>query len=368
MKKKDKKKVQGTANYSQWKLIGMRFRRHKLALIAAIILSIFYLGAIFADFLVPYDPTEANPQIIYAPPTTVYFGDQDGLSLRPFIYKSVAERDPETLRMIYKEDRSERVYIDFFVEGYEYKLFGLFETNIHLFGVEDGSHINLFGTNGLGKDVFSSIIYGSRISLTIGLVGIALSLVLGVVIGGIAGYFGGKIDSIIQRLIDILRSIPTIPLWMGLSAAIPPNWDVTNTYLAITIILSLVGWTSMARVVRGKFLSLREEDFVVAARLSGVKEFSIIRKHLVPSFSSYIITQATLSIPGMILGETAMSFLGLGIRSPAVSWGVLLQDGQNVFALSNAPWILIPGIFVIITILLYNFVGDGLRDAADPYA
>lgn len=363
-----KKEAHGVEAHSQWNLMKMRFRRHKLATISLILLLIMYLNAILAEFIAPYSPVEHNTEVLFAPPTKIYFADQDGFSLRPFTYPLKVERNPETLEMVYQENRSERDYIDFFVEGFEYKLFGIFPCNKHLFGSRNGTHIHLFGTNGMGKDIFSGVLVGSQISLTIGLISIVISLILGVLIGGIAGYFGGKIDSVVQRFIDILRSIPSLPLWMALSAAIPPAWSVEKTYFAISIILSFMGWTGMARVVRGKFLALREEDFVVAARLSGVKEFPIIVKHLVPCFASYIITQATLSVPGMILGETAMSFLGLGIRSPAVSWGVLLQDGQNVFALSNAPWLLIPGLFVIITILLYNFVGDGMRDAADPYA
>jgi peptide/nickel transport system permease protein len=270
--------------------------------------------------------------------------------------------------MEYEMDRSQRDYIDFFVHGYEYRVFGLFRTDIHLFGSREGTHIHLFGTNGMGKDVFSATLYGSRISLTIGLVGVIISLVLGVLIGGLAGLFGGLVDMVVMRIIEILQAIPGIPLWMALSAAIPASWSIQSRYMGITIVLSFLGWTGMAGVVRGKFLSLRDEDFVTAARLSGVSSGGIIVKHLVPSFLGYIITSATMSVPGMILGETAMSFLGLGMQSPAVSWGVLLQDSQNVFALTNAPWLLIPGLFVIVAVMLFNFIGDGLRDAVDPYS
>jgi len=354
-------------SYSQWKLMLLRFRRHKLATISFFLLALMYFSAAFADFIVPHKASEHNKSMLFAPPTVIFFADKDGFSLRPFTYPLKVSRNPDTLQMEYELDREKRDYIDFFVHGYEYKLLGLFPSDIHLFGARDGTHIHLFGTNGMGKDIFSATVVGSRVSLTIGLVSIMISLTLGIIIGGAAGFFGGLLDNVIQRFIEILRSVPDIPLWMALSAAIPPNWPILHTYLAITIILSFMGWTDMARVVRGKFLSLREEDFVIAAKLSGVNEWGIILKHLVPSFMSYIITSATLAIPGMILGETALSFLGLGIRSPAVSWGVLLQDGQNVFSLTNAPWILIPGLFVIVTILLFNFMGDGLRDAADPY-
>jgi peptide/nickel transport system permease protein len=354
--------------YSQWRLIAKRFRRHKLAVFSGILLLFMYFVAAVADFVIPYRPSEHNATLLYAPPTRIYFMDENGFSLQPFTYPLKVKRNLETLQLEYTEDLSKRDYIDFLVPGFDYNLLGIFRTNIHLFGSRDGTHIHLFGTNSLGKDIFSATIYGSRVSLTIGLLSIVISFGLGILIGGVAGYYGGWIDNLIQRAIEILRSIPPIPLWMALSAAIPANWPVLQTYFAITIILSFMGWTNMARVVRGKFLVLREEDFVTAARLSGVSEFSIIRKHLVPSFMSYIITAATLAVPAMILGETALSFLGLGIKAPEVSWGVLLEDAQNVFSLALAPWMLIPGAFVIITILAFNFMGDGLRDSADPYS
>ncbi len=345
----------------------LRFRRHKLARVSLALLALLYLMAIFADFIAPYDPSYYDRDLVYIAPSGVHFSDENGFSLRPFVYKYTVERNKETLMKEMHETR-ERDYIDFFVEGYPYKMLGIIPTNIHLFGTRDGTHIHLFGTTELGKDVFSGVIVGARVSLSIGLVGIALSLVLGVVLGGIAGFFGGILDEVIQRFIEVLKSIPSLPLWMALSAAIPAGWSVTQRYFAITVILSLMGWTDMARVVRGKFMSLRGEDYVVAAKLSGVKEMTIIRTHLVPAFMSYIITSATMSLPGMILGETSMSFLGLGMRSPAVSWGVLMEEGQSVFAIEMAPWLMIPGLFVIVTVLLFNFLGDGLRDAADPYS
>lgn len=362
-----KKKNDDQRTYSQWKLMRMRFARHKLAKVSLVLLALLYLMAIFADFIAPYDPAAYDRNLVYASPSRIHFGDENGFSLRPFVYKYTVERNMETLMKEYRET-TERDYIDFFVEGYEYKLFGMIPTNIHLFGTREGTHIHLFGTTELGKDVFSGVIIGARVSLSIGLVGIALSLVLGVMLGGVAGFFGGVVDEVIQRFIEVLKSIPSLPLWMALSAAIPAGWSVTQRYFAITVILSLMGWTDMARVVRGKFMSLRGEDYVTAAKLGGVKEMTIIRTHLIPAFLSYIVTSATLSLPGMILGETSMSFLGLGMRSPAVSWGVLMEEGQNVFALEMAPWLLIPGLFVIVTVLLFNFLGDGLRDAADPYS
>ena len=271
--------------------------------------------------------------------------------------------------VLYQEDRAQRYPIRLLVRGYSYKLFGLFESDLHLFGTGvDGVPVHLFGTDSLGRDVFSRTLYGSQISLSVGLVGVAISFFLGILIGGVAGFFGGTVDEVIQRLIEIIISIPPLPLWMGLSAALPTGWPVGKMYFAITVIVSLIGWTSLARVVRGKFLSLREEDFVVAAKLAGRRDVPTIFLHMVPSFLSHIIASLTLAIPTMILAETALSFLGLGMQPPAMSWGVLLKAAQNVHSIALAPWLMIPGLFVIVTVLAFNFVGDGLRDAADPYA
>jgi len=274
----------------------------------------------------------------------------------------------ETLQRIYTTDQSKRVYLNFFVRGSEYRLLGLIKSDIHLFGSADGTPIFLFGTDNLGRDLFSRIMYGSQISLSIGLVGVFISLILGLILGGLSGLLGGWVDSAIQRTIEILMSIPSIPLWMALSAALPPHWPQIRVYFGITVILSVLGWTGIARVVRGKFLALREEDYVLAARTFGASNWRIIVRHLIPSFMSYVIVNVTLSVPGMIMGETALSFLGLGMQAPAVSWGVLLQDAQNIRSVALYPWLLIPGIFVVIVVLAFNFLGDGLRDAADPYS
>ncbi|WP_273333810.1 ABC transporter permease [Dictyoglomus turgidum] len=353
---------------SQWKLMWWRFRRNKLAIAGLVVLIIFYIIAAFCEFFAPYDPYKYDVRYVLAPPQRIHFVDEHGFHLRPFVYAYKMDIDPNTLRRIYSEDKTRKYPIKFFVRGHEYKLLGLFKTDIHLFGVEGDGHIFLFGTDSLGRDVFSRVIYGTRISTTVGLVGIFLSFLFGIIIGGISGYYGGPFDIIIQRIIEILRSIPTLPLWMALSAAVPANWSPVKVYFAISIILSFIGWTGLAREVRSKFLSLREEDFVTAAKLAGASEGRIIFRHLLPSFLSHIIASLTLSIPGMIIGETSLSFLGLGIRPPAISWGVLIQDAQNFRTVALAPWLLLPVVFVILVVLSFNFVGDGLRDAADPYA
>ena len=356
---------------SQWQLIRWRFRRHKVAVASIWVLAFFYLIGIFAEFVAPYDPHNFEARYVLAPPQSIHFVDSEGnFSLRPFIYDYHQERDPETLRRIYSEDTSEKHYLHFFVRGDTYKMWGLFETDLHLFGPGEESDVTMFllGSDDLGRDMFSRIIYGARVSLSIGLMGVFLSFVLGVLLGGISGYYGGAVDIVIQRVIEFLRSIPSIPLWMGLAAAVPPDWPPLRTYFMITILLSFIGWTGMAREVRGRFLSLREEDFVMAARLIGASEIRIILLHMVPSFYSHIIAVLTLSVPGMILAETSLSFLGLGLRPPVISWGVMLKSAQNISSVALAPWLLLPVVVVIITILAFNFMGDGLRDAADPYS
>jgi len=354
-----------------WKLMWWRFRKHKMALISSIVLMMFYFVAVFSEFVAPYDPDEAILLFKQAPPTAVHIRDADGNFHRPFVYLHTRSVNAETLRISYIEDTSTRYPIRLFVRGFSYKLLGLWKTDIHLFGVpsaEGKQGVFLVGTDRLGRDVFSRTAYGARLSLSLGLVSVFLSLALGVVLGGISGYRGGTVDTIIQRVIEFIRTIPTIPLWMTLSAALPADWPVIRVYFGISVILSLVGWTHMARVVRGRFLSMREEDFVLAARLNGSSEMRIILRHMLPSFLSYIIANLTLSIPNMILSETALSFLGLGLRPPAISWGVLLQEGQNLRSLVLTPWVLAPGIAVVIAVLAFNFFGDGMRDAADPYS
>lgn len=352
---------------SQWQLMRWKFFRHRLAVAGLAVIVALYMIAIFGDFVAPYDP-QTRFGVPFAPPQLPRFFTEQGFTFQPVVNGLQSELDLQTFQRIYTPDPSQTYKVRFFVRGEPYKFLGLFESNLHLFGAEEGGHVFLMGTDRLGRDVFSRVVYGARISLSIGLVGVALSLILGIILGGASGYFGGAIDNIVQRSIEILRSFPTIPLWMALAAAVPSRWSPVAIYFSITVILSLVGWTDLARVVRGRFLSLRNEDFVLAARLAGLSEAQIILRHLLPSFYSHIIASITLSIPSMILAETSLSFLGLGLQPPVVSWGVLLQDAQNVHAVAMAPWLLLPGAFVILSVLAFNFAGDGLRDAADPYA
>jgi len=352
---------------SQWYLMWLHFRRHRLALIGSAVLLPLYLMAIFAPFLGPYGKYERNSDFVYSPPQSIHFFDSGRFYLRPFVYGIDSHVDGETFTNVFEIDKSRKYFLRFFVHGAEYKLLGLIPTDIHLFGVEEGGTAYILGTDNLGRDLLSRIFAGAGISLSIGLVGVFTSFFLGAMIGGASGYYGGLVDNIIQRVIELLLSVPTIPLWMALSAAVPQDWPSIRVYFAVTLILSLRGWCGMARVVRGKLLELREEDFVMAARLSGSSDWRIITRHLLPAFMSYLIVQMTLAIPGMILGETALSFLGLGLRPPIVSWGVLLHEAQNVRTVAMHPWLLFPTIFVIITVLSFNLMGDGLRDAADPY-
>lgn len=353
---------------TQWQLMWWRFRKHKLAIVAAIVLAFFYLVVIFADFLAYSDPLEDNAEILLLEPQPIQWWDGD--EFRPHVYGFTGKRDPKTFKKVYTADPDVKLPLKFFAEGYEYNFLGLFETNKHLIGVEGGraeEALFLMGTDTLGRDLFSRLMVATRISMTIGLVGVAVSLFLGILLGGLSGLYGGIVDALIQRLIEIVRSVPTIPLWMALAAAVPADWPIERVYFFITLILGVIGWTTLARVVRGRFLSLRSEDFVTAAELAGAGQLRIIFRHMVPSFLSHIIAATTLALPAMIIAETALSFLGLGLRPPAVSWGVLLKDAQNIQAVAISPWLLLPAIPVILAVLAFNFLGDGLRDAADPY-
>jgi len=362
------KAEQQIAVATQWQLMWWRFRKHRLAMAAAIVLIIFYIIVLIADFLAYADPDASEAQRSLMPPQPIHWMDNGKFS--PHVYGITGARDPVTFKRVYETDPNTKYPVLFFAQGFEYEWLGFIPSNLHLIGVEGieaGEVLSLMGTDMQGRDLWSRLMYGTRTSLVIGLASVALSLFLGVVLGGISGYYGGVIDTIIQRVIEVLRSLPTIPLWLGLTAALPRSWSVQQVYLAVTLIISLLGWTSLARVVRGRFLSLRQEDFVMAAKLAGCGQMRIIMRHMVPSFLSHIIAAMTLALPAMIISETALSFLGLGLRPPAISWGVLLQDAQNVQALAISPWLLLPVLPVILAVLSFNFVGDGLRDAADPY-
>ena len=366
-------KTQGESLYtaSQWQLMWWRFQQHKVALFSVGVLLVAYLIAIFAEVVAPYDPNRFTASWVLAPPMPLHFVDNEGhFHLRPFVYGLQSERDLTTLAMVVTPDESKIYPIQFFVRGDPYEFWGLWEWDRHLIGIEaeEEQVLYLLGADELGRDMLSRIIYGARISLSIGLVGVGLSVIFGIILGGTSGYYGGVPDVIIQRMIEFLRSLPAIPLWLTLAAVLPPHWSSIRIYFGITVILSLIGWTGIARVVRGRFLSLREEDFILAARLANASPLRIILRHMVPSFLSHLIAAMTLAIPTMILSETALSFLGLGLQPPVVSWGVLLQGAQNFRSVALAPWLLLPGLFVVIVVLAFNFAGDGLRDAADPYA
>ena len=350
---------------TQWQLMWRKFTRHRLAVIGGVMLAVFYLWGLFPEFLAPSVPSERVRELAYSPPQRIRFVDQ-GRIRGPFVYGYRQSIDKLTLQKLYTVDTTDLRPIRLFVRGAEYKLSGLIPGDIHLFGSDSGP-VMLLGADSFGRDLFTRNLYAARVSLSVGLVGVVLSFVLGLTLGGISGYYGGTVDDVIQRVIDFLISLPTIPVWMGLAAALPPEWGSIQIYFGVTIILSIVGWTGLARVVRGKLLELREADFVMAARIAGARQRRIIAAHLMPSFMSYLIVHLTLAIPRMILGETALSFLGLGIRPPAVSWGTLLQDAQNIQTVVLYPWLMFPALFVVVAVLMFNFLGDGLRDAADPY-
>lgn len=354
-----------------WVLTWRRFKMHKAALVSGIIVLAIYFVALFAEIIAPVSSQTYAASYTYAPPQMIKFWGKDSSGETHLLYVNdyTVKVDQISLSRTFVVDPSKVIPVGFFVHGEAYRLWGLIPMSVHLIGpVQKGKPFYIFGADRLGQDVFSRTVYGARVSMSIGLVGVTISLILGITLGGISGYYGGWVDDIIQRVIEFLKSIPTIPLWMGLAAAIPPNIDPLMVYLWITVILSLLGWTDIARVIRGRFLSLRSEDFVIAARLDGCRQQRIIWRHMVPSFMSHIIASVTLAIPGMILAETSLSFLGIGLRPPVVSWGVLLKDAQNILAVSSAPWLFLPGLAVIISVLALNFLGDGLRDAVDPYS
>ncbi|CUX05837.1 ABC transporter, membrane spanning protein (oligopeptide) [Agrobacterium fabacearum S56] len=354
---------------SQWQLIWWAFKRHRLAMAGLFVTIAMYIVALLPGFFAINDPVLQNARATFHPPQRVHFIDTtDGLSLGLHYYPLKLTRDPETLAAVFVEDTAKKIPIQLFGRGYEYSVLGLFTTDIHLLASTDKTRpLFLFGADRLGRDVFSRVIQGSQISLSIGLVGVFFSLLLGVVLGGISGYYGGRIDFVMQRVIDFVLSLPTIPIWLALAAALPQGWPATLQYMMITIILSLTGWAQLARVVRGRFLSLRTEEFVAAARLDGVPEGRIIFRHMLPSFSSHIIASVTLAVPAMILAETSLSFLGLGLQPPTISWGVLLREAQNIRSIATAPWLFLPGVAVVVAVMALNLLGDGLRDAADPY-
>jgi peptide/nickel transport system permease protein len=357
----------GTHMASQWQLMRLKFAKHRLAVWSGRFIVVLYAAAFLCEFVAPYSLHQTDLNHMYAPPQRLHWVHDGRLQLRPFVYRLEGRRHPQTLRPLFQENRSRPYPVRLFVRSTEYRFLGLLRSDLHLFGVDEGCTVFLLGTDSLGRDLFTRIAYGARISLTVGLFGVTLSFVLGLLIGAISGYYGGWVDNLIQRLIEIIRSFPSIPLWMALSAALPASWSPLQVYFGITVVLSFLGWTGLARVVRGKILALREEDYASAAVLGGASRTRVMVRHLLPGFASHIIVSLTLTLPNMILGETSLSFLGLGLRPPITSWGVLLKEAQNIQAVSMHPWLLAPAGFVILAVLTFNFVGDGLRDAADPY-
>jgi peptide/nickel transport system permease protein len=356
---------------SQWQLVWWAFKKHRLAMVCLGITAFLYLIAVVPGFFAMNDPEQQNRRAVFYPPQAIHFfgtAEDGGWSVRPYIHPVALTRDPVTLAAVYAPDTSRKVYLEFLGEGYEYSVLGLFKSRTHLFASTDASQpVFFFGADRLGRCVYSRIMQGAQISLSVGLLGVFLSLFLGIVLGGISGYYGGRIDFVIQRVIELVLSLPTIPIWLALAAALPQDWPAILNYLMITVILSLTGWAQLARVVRGRFLSLRTEEFVTAARLDGVSEKRIIFRHMLPSFSSHIIASVTLAVPAMILAETSLSFLGLGLQPPTISWGVLLREAQNIRSIATAPWLFAPGAAVVLAVIAMNFLGDGLRDASDPY-
>ena len=351
---------------TQWQLMWWKFRKHRLAMFSAGVVLLYYFVALFAPFFAPFAATTYRQTYVYAPPQTIHLFYEG--QFMPHVYDVSFTRDPISFRQTWTVNEDQVIPIGLFVQGEPYSLFGLFEVDRHFIGpVNHGDAFYLLGADKSGRDIFSRIIHSSRISLSVGLVGVGISFILGILLGGLSGLLGGRIDNAIQRLIEIVMSIPTLPVLLAIAAFVPLNWSALQVYFIITILLAFTGWTGLARVVRSKFLALREEDFIMAARLDGVPRRRLIFRHMLPSFYSHIIASLTLALPGMILGETALSFLGVGLRPPVVSWGVMLQETQQVAVLALSPWLLWPAAAVIVVVLAFNFLGDGLRDAADPY-
>jgi peptide/nickel transport system permease protein len=353
---------------TQFQLTWWQFKKHRMALVGTAILSFFVVTALLAEFIAPTTRSARNIDYLNGPPQGLRFVDEEGtFHLRPFAYPITTQLDPETFDFVLVEDTSQRLPLRFFVKGEPYKFWGLVWADIHLFGIE-GAGIHLLGTDELGRDLFSRTLFATRVSLSIGVIGMLVAFFLGLLMGGLAGYFGGAVDNVIQRLSEFVRSIPTIPIWMAVAAAMPKEWSPERIYFMITLLLGMLGWTTLARRVRGLLLSIRKEDFVTSAKISGCSSARIILRHMLPTFLSYIIVDLTISFPYMILGETSLSFIGLGLRAPVVSWGVLLKRAQQVKTISMYPWLLIPAVPVVLATLAFSLIGDGLRDAADPYA
>jgi peptide/nickel transport system permease protein len=376
-KQKDDEQVVNMANLrggieyaSQWTLMWRRFRKHKLAVVSMVVVILFYAVAVFSEFLAPMDPEAAASRKTQHPPQLFELHFFDEGKFAPYVPGYTKKLDMETSKISFTPDGSKQ-HLGLFVRGFEYKMFGFdaLQSDLHLFGPKDKEgQVFLFGSDTMGRDVLSRVIYGARFTLSLGLIGVILSVVLGIILGGLAGYYGGWTDWVVMRVVEFILSLPSIPIWLAMAAALPKDWPPHYQYMAVTVIISLIGWTHLARVIRGRFLSMRSDVFVIAAKLDGCSEPRIIFRHMLPSLASHIIAQVTLSIPSMVLSETSLSFLGLGLQPPAISWGVLLKGAQKISVIAQAPWLFLPGLMVVVAVLALNFFGDGLRDAADPYS